>query len=116
MGDFGFAVAAVRLVISSAHGQDEVPRMALALSDQEAAVLPLLGQQLLGLPARQVSVEPSAKNNKTNKNKQTNTYTTVKMGFNRKTEVTTENLMSASTCDWDKLVPFFSSMASLSFT
>lgn len=38
--------------------------MALALSHQEAAVLPFLCQQLFGLPARQVSVEPSDKSDK----------------------------------------------------
>lgn len=58
MGDFRFAVTAVRLVVSCAHRQHEIPRMALALSHQEAAVLSLLCQQFLGLPARQVSVEP----------------------------------------------------------
>lgn len=60
MGDFGFAVAAVRLVVSGADGQDEVARMALALPHQEAAVLALLRQQLLRLPPRQVTVEPPA--------------------------------------------------------
>lgn len=59
MGDFGLAVAAVRLVVSGADRQDEVAGVALALPHQEAAVLALLRQQLLGLPARQVSVEPS---------------------------------------------------------
>lgn len=63
MSDFGFAVAAVRLVVSCADGQDEVPRVALALSHQEAAVLAFLRQQLLSLPARQVPVEPSGKEN-----------------------------------------------------
>lgn len=55
---FGLAVAAVRLVVSRADGQNEVPRVALALPHQEAAVLAFLRQQLLGIPARQVSVEP----------------------------------------------------------
>lgn len=59
VGDFGLAVAAVRLVVSGADRQDEVAGVALALPHQEAAVLALLRQQLLGLPARQVSVEPS---------------------------------------------------------
>lgn len=59
VSDFGFAVTAVRLVVSRADRQDEIPRMTLALSHQEAAVLSFLCQQLLGLPARQVSVEPS---------------------------------------------------------
>lgn len=57
--DFGLAVAAVRLVVSSADRQDEVAGVTLALPHQEAAVLALLRQQLLSLPARQVSVEPS---------------------------------------------------------
>jgi len=60
VGDLGFAVgAAVRLVVAGAHRQDKVPRVALALPHQEAAVLALLRQELLRLPARQVSVEPS---------------------------------------------------------
>lgn len=59
VGDFGLAVTAVRLVISGADRQDEVARMTLTLSHQEAAVLALLRQQLLSLPARQVAVEPS---------------------------------------------------------
>lgn len=59
VGDFGFAVTAVRLVIARADRQDEVAGVTLALSHQEAAVLALLRQQLLSLPARQVSVEPS---------------------------------------------------------
>lgn len=63
VSDFGFAVTAVRLVVSCADGQDKVPRVALALSHQEAAVLAFLRQQLLGLPARQVAVEPSGKRN-----------------------------------------------------
>lgn len=61
VSDFGFAVTAVRLVVSCADGQDKVPRVALALSHQEAAVLAFLRQQLLGLPARQMPVEPSGK-------------------------------------------------------
>lgn len=60
MSDFGFAVAAVRLVVSGAHRQDKVSRMALALSHQEASVLAFLREQLLSLPARQVSMEPPA--------------------------------------------------------
>lgn len=63
VSDFGFAVAAVRLVVSCADGQDKVPRVALALSHQEAAILAFLRQQLLGLPARQMPVEPSGKQN-----------------------------------------------------
>lgn len=59
VSDFGFAVTAVRLVVSCADRQDEIPRMTLALSHQEASVLSFLCQQLLSLPARQVSVEPS---------------------------------------------------------
>lgn len=65
VSDFGFAVAAVRLVVSCTDRQNEIPRMALALSHEEAAVLPFLRQQLLSLPARQVPVEPSGKKKKT---------------------------------------------------
>lgn len=67
MGDFGLAVAAVRLVVSGADRQDEVAGVALALPHQEAAVLALLRQQLLSLPARQVSVEPSREKRKEKK-------------------------------------------------
>lgn len=56
--DFGFAVAAVCLVVPRPDRQHEVPGVTLALPHQEAAVLPFLRQQLLGLAARQVSVEP----------------------------------------------------------
>lgn len=59
VGDFGLAVTAVCLVVSGADRQHEVAGVALALPHQEAAVLALLRQQLLSLPARQVSVEPS---------------------------------------------------------
>ena len=59
MGDFGFVVGAVRLVVPGAHRQDKVSRVTLALPHQEAAVLTLLRQQLLCLPARQVTMEPS---------------------------------------------------------
>ena len=51
MCDFGFAVTAVRLVVSCPDRQNKIPGVALALSHQEAAVLPFLCQQLLGLPA-----------------------------------------------------------------
>lgn len=59
MSDFGFAVAAVRLVVPRADRENEVPGVALALSHQEAAVLAFFRQQFLRLPARQVAVEPS---------------------------------------------------------
>lgn len=51
VGDFWFAVAAVRLVVSCADGQNEVPGVALALPHQEAAVLAFFSQQLLRLSA-----------------------------------------------------------------
>lgn len=47
MGHFGLAVIALPFVITSADGEDEVPRVALALPDEETAMLPLLCQQLL---------------------------------------------------------------------
>lgn len=59
MGDFRLAVTAVCLVVSGANRQDKVTRVTLAFSHQEAAVLALLRQQLLSLPARQVAMEPS---------------------------------------------------------
>lgn len=59
VSDFRFTVAAVRLVISRADRQNKISRVALAFSHQEAAVLAFFGQQLLGLPAGQVSMEPS---------------------------------------------------------
>lgn len=51
VSDFWFAVAAVRLVVSCADGQDEVSGVALALSHQEAAILAFFSQQFLRLPA-----------------------------------------------------------------
>lgn len=64
MSDFRFAIAAVRLVISSSNWQDKIPRMALALPHQEAAILSFLCQKLLSLSAWQVSVEPPSKRHK----------------------------------------------------
>lgn len=58
MGHFGLAVIALPFVITSADGEDEVPRVALALPDEETAMLPLLCQQLLCFFSRQVTVEP----------------------------------------------------------
>lgn len=58
MGDFGFAVGAVCFVITSSYREHKVPRMTLALSDQEATVLALLCQQLLGFAARKVTMKP----------------------------------------------------------
>lgn len=51
VGDFRLAVTAVCLVVSSADRQDKVTGVTLAFSHQEAAVLALLCQQLLSLPA-----------------------------------------------------------------
>lgn len=62
MGDFGFAVSAVRFVIAGSYGENKVPRMTLALSDQEAAVLALLCQQLLGFTARKMTMKPPWEN------------------------------------------------------
>ena len=59
MSDFGFAVTAVRLVIPCTDRQNKISWVALALSHQKAAILAFLRQQLLSLPARQVSMEPS---------------------------------------------------------
>lgn len=58
MGDFGFAVGAVCFVIAGSYREHKIPGMTLALSDQEAAVLALFCQQLLGFTARKVTVEP----------------------------------------------------------
>ena len=49
--DLRLAIAAVCLVVTGTDGQNEVSRVALALSDQETTVLPLLCQQLLSLAA-----------------------------------------------------------------
>lgn len=66
MSNFRFAVTAVRLVVSGTDGQNEIARVALALSHQKAAVLAFLRQQLFGLSARQVTVEPSEKSRQQN--------------------------------------------------
>lgn len=58
MSDFGFAVTGVGLVIAGSYGEHKIPRMTLALSDQEAAVLAFLRQQLLCFAARKVTVKP----------------------------------------------------------
>lgn len=58
MGDFGFAVGGVGFVVAGSYGEHKIPRMTLALSDQEAAVFALLRQQLLGFAARKVTVKP----------------------------------------------------------
>lgn len=51
MCHLGLVVAAVCLVVAGADGQNEVSRVALALSDQETTILPLLCQQLLSFAA-----------------------------------------------------------------
>lgn len=51
MGDFRFAVAAVRLVVSRADRENEVSGVALALPHQEAAILAFFSQQFLRLAA-----------------------------------------------------------------
>lgn len=58
VGDFGFGVGAVRFVIAGSYREHKIPRMTLALSDQEAAVLALLCQQLLSFTARKVTMKP----------------------------------------------------------
>lgn len=78
MSDFGFAVTAVRLVVSRTDRQNEIPRMALALSHQEAAVLPFLRQQLLSLPPRQMAVEPPDKKIHNGKNTRSRTLHVMK--------------------------------------
>lgn len=60
VGHFGLAVVALSFVITGTHGENEVSGMALALSDEEAAMLPLLCQQLLCFFSRQVTMEPPA--------------------------------------------------------
>lgn len=58
MGDFGFAITGVCFVIAGSYGEHKIPRMTLALSDQEAAVLAFLRQQLLSFAARKVTMKP----------------------------------------------------------
>lgn len=58
VGHFGLAIVVLPFVIPGAHREDEVSWVALALSDEEAAMLPLLRQQLLCFFSRQVTVEP----------------------------------------------------------
>lgn len=43
MGHLGLAVTALPLVVPSPDGEDKISRVALALSDQEAAMLSFLG-------------------------------------------------------------------------
>ena len=58
VGHFGLAVVALPFVVTSAHGENEVSGVALALSNEEAAMLALLRQQLLCFFSRQLTMEP----------------------------------------------------------
>lgn len=60
--DFGFAIAAVRLVVTGSYRQHKISRVTLTLSDQKTPVLTLLSQELLSLAARQVTMKPPSRN------------------------------------------------------
>lgn len=61
MRDFGFAIAAVRLVVTGSYRQHKISRVTLALSHQETSILSLLSQELLSLTAGQVTMKPPSK-------------------------------------------------------
>lgn len=55
---FGFAIVALSFVIPRPHGEDKVPRVALALPHQEAPVFSFLCQEFLSFPPREMPVKP----------------------------------------------------------
>lgn len=55
---FGFAIVALSFVIPRPHGEDKVPRVALALPHQEAPVFSFLCQEFLSFSPREMPVKP----------------------------------------------------------
>lgn len=55
---FGFAIVALSFVIPCPHRKDKVPRVALALPHQEAAMFSFLCQEFLSFSPREMPVKP----------------------------------------------------------